>query len=229
MQVDVVDFVAGAERARGVAIVIDVFRACSFAAYALARGAARIVPVGPIDAALTFGRAHPEWLLCGERHARTLDGFACGNSPTELTRFDLRGRTLVHTTHAGTQGLVAAADRAALFTGALVNLSATAAAVRALQPQHVTLVRMGKAAQERCDEDDLCAELLARALRGEPLRTSAPRIRTALRCAPAAGKFFDPAATWAPEQDFWYCTDLDALDFAVRWRRDSDGLGVLTR
>ncbi len=230
MQIETMDFVAGAERARGIVIVIDVFRACSFAAHALARGAARIVPVGPIEEALALGRAHPDWLLCGERHARPLEGFALGNSPAQLAAIDLRRRTLVHTTHAGTQGIVAAApNAAALFTGALVNLSATVAAVLALDAAHVTIVRMGHEARERSQEDDLCADLLHQGLRGEPLRATPASVREELRNAPAAKKFFDPTATWAPEQDFWLCTALDSIEFAVRWRRDPDGHGVLAR
>ncbi|MFO1427217.1 MAG: HAD-IA family hydrolase [Steroidobacteraceae bacterium] len=37
-----------------------------------------------------------------------------------------------------------------------------------------------------------------------------------LRAAPAAAKFFDPAADWAPEGDFASCAEVDALDFAVQ-------------
>ena len=51
-------------------------------------------------------RGLPGALLTGERRARPLAGFDAGNSPTELAALGLHGRTLVHTTHAGTQGLV---------------------------------------------------------------------------------------------------------------------------
>ena len=46
MQIEVLDFVAGARAARGVAVVIDVFRAFSVACYAYARGAQRMHPDG---------------------------------------------------------------------------------------------------------------------------------------------------------------------------------------
>ena len=42
MQVECLDFVAGARAARGLAVVIDVFRAFSVACYATAGGARRI-------------------------------------------------------------------------------------------------------------------------------------------------------------------------------------------
>ena len=226
MQLYSADFVAGAASARGVAIVIDVFRACSLIAHALAAGAARVIPVADIDVARAMKAADPASLLVGERHARKLPGFDCGNSPTEVLRESLRGRTLIHTTHAGTQGLTAAfavADR--VFTGALVNLSATIAAVRALKPAEVTIVAMGHEARERCVEDDLCRDALLAGLRGESLDPSDWLAR--LRAAPAADKFFDPAADWAPLDDFTHCAAVDVVPFAVAMAPGQGGQGEL--
>jgi 2-phosphosulfolactate phosphatase len=84
VQVDVLDHVAGAREARGIAVVIDVFRAFSVAPYAFDAGAARVLPAGEIDDALELGRRFPGALLAGERHARKLPGFDAGNSPTEI-------------------------------------------------------------------------------------------------------------------------------------------------
>ena len=106
--VHIADFVAGARSARGLTVVIDVFRAFSVAAHAFARGARTLIPVADVAEARELKRLHPDWLLLGERHARPLPGFDCGNSPTELERFDLHDRTIIHTTHSGTQGLTAA-------------------------------------------------------------------------------------------------------------------------
>jgi 2-phosphosulfolactate phosphatase len=227
MQIEVTDFVAGAERARGVAIVIDVFRACSVIAQASAQGAARVLPVAGVEEALAFKAQHPEWLCSGERFGRKLDDFDAGNSPTELAQFDLHGRTVIHTTHGGTQGLTVAALTAdAVFTGALVKVAATVTAVRLSAPQVVTLVRMGHQARERCMEDDLCADALVEGLTTGCVSLSRERAEDRLRGAPAAEKFFDPDATWAPEQNFAACTSVDRFDFAVRWFRDIDGLGA---
>lgn len=198
------------------------FRACSLVAHALAAGAARVLPVEGIDEALARKAAHPDWLLVGERHARPLPGFDRGNSPTEVLRQPLAGRTLIHTTHAGTQGLVAAARSAdAVFTGAFVNAAATVAAVKALQPAEVTIVAMGHEARERCLEDDLCRELLHARLLDEPFAVQDLAAR--LRTAPAAAKFFDPAADWAPEGDFALCAALDAVPFAVALGTSPEG------
>jgi 2-phosphosulfolactate phosphatase len=128
---------------------------------------------------------------------------------------DLQGRTLVHTTHAGTQGLVAAARVAEhVLTGALVNAAALCRHIEHLAPSRVSLVRMGVAAHDRSDADDLCAELLAARLRGLPAPGVA-EIRARLRRSAEAQKFFDPEATWAPEADFDRCTELDRFDFVL--------------
>lgn len=228
MQVHFADFVAGAASARGVAIVIDVFRACSLQAYALAAGVRAVLPVEGVEEARALKTAHPDWLLAGERHARPLPGFDCGNSPSDLLAMPLAERTLIHTTHAGTQGLMAAARAAShVFTGAFVNVSATVAAVRALDPAEVTLVAMGHEAREACAEDNLCRDWLAAALSG---RQSDPvDVAASLRTAPAAAKFFDPAAHWAPQADFALCTAVDAVPFAVRLQDSSCGRPALQR
>ena len=213
-QVRVSDFVAGAVEARGLAVVIDVFRAFSVACYAHARGAARILPVASIEEARALHAAIPDSLLIGERHARPLPGFDAGNSPTEIQRLDLRGRTLIHTTHSGTQGLTSAVNADEVITGALVNAGAIVSYVRERRPALVTLVRMGHEARERCAEDDLCAELLRQRLTGETPDVS--RIRESLRTADSAAKFFDPASSWAPEEDFDLCTNVDAFDFVLQ-------------
>lgn len=214
MQISIVDHVTGARSARGVAIVIDVFRAFSVAAYAFLRGAATVVPVAAVEDARELKRQHPDWLLIGERHARPLPGFDCGNSPADLEQFDLTGRTLIHTTHAGTQGLTNALQADEVITGALVNAGAIVRYVQARQPSVVTIVRMGHQARENCDEDDICAELLRSRLSGEPMPTAG--IRERLRSAASAQKFFDPACDWAPERDFELCTRVDEFAFVLQ-------------
>ncbi len=219
MHVRVVDRVPGAQSAQGIAVVIDVFRAFSVAAYAFSRGAATVIPVGAVEDARELKRQHPDWLLIGERHARPLPGFDCGNSPTDLGKIDVAGRTIIHTTHAGTQGLTNALRADVVITGALVNAAAIVRYIESRQPQIVTIVRMGHEARENSDEDDICAELLRSRLSGEPMPTEG--IRERLRGASSAQKFFDPACDWAPEGDFELCTRVDVFDFVLQLDRSS--------
>ena len=217
MRIDIFDHVAGATQARGIAVVIDVFRAFSVVPHAFDVGASRVFPVGEVEEAFALGRRFPGSVLAGERHARKLPGFDAGNSPTEIRAMDLRGRVLVHTTHAGTQGLVNASQADEVLTGAFVNVSAVRRYIEARAPEQVSLVRMGHEARERCAEDDLYAYCLARMLLGEPAPLG--EVRERLRNAPAARKFFDPACDWAPRDDFDYCTEVDRFDFVLRLKR----------
>lgn len=227
MRIEILDFIAGAREATGSAVVIDVFRAFSTACYAAA-GGARVVPTAEIGEARALATRHPGWLLAGERHGRDLPGFDFGNSPTRIAAAALAGRTLVHNTHAGTQGLVQAVAADEVLTGSFVNAAAVVRYLRARAPAVVSLVRMGHMAQERADEDDLCAELLEARLAGRDYDASG--IASRLRGVPAAAKFFDPAASWAPEQDFELCTALDRFDFVLRLGApDADGVRALER
>ncbi len=83
---------------------------------------------------------------------------------------------------------------------------------------------MGHEARERCDEDDLCADLLQRRLLGEQPDVSTVRER--LRAADSAAKFFDPACDWAPNGDFELCTRVDVFDFVLRLQREQPAPGL---
>jgi 2-phosphosulfolactate phosphatase len=218
MQIEILDHVAGARAARGITVIIDVFRAFSVAPHAFAAGASRVLPVGEIEDALAMRSRFPGAVLVGERHARKLPGFDAGNSPTEILALDVRGKVVVHTTHAGTQGLVNASGADEVLTGGFNNISAACRHIVSRAPAQVTLVRMGHEGRERCAEDDLYAESLERMLRGGAAPTSYA-VRERLQDAPAAVKFFDPACDWAPEPDFGHCTDVDRFDFVLRLRR----------
>lgn len=218
MRIDVYDHVEGARAARGTAVIIDVFRAFAVAPHLVDCGAVRVLPAGEVDDAIALGRRYPDVLLVGERHARRLPGFEAGNSPTEVRAARVAGRVAVHTTHAGTQGLVNATGADEVLTGSFVNISAVHRHIVARNPAQVSIVRMGQEARERCAEDDLYAECLRLMLEGGAPPT-ADGVRARLRDAPAALKFFDPACDWAPRTDFDYCTEVNRFDFVLRLRR----------
>ncbi|MBK6350179.1 MAG: 2-phosphosulfolactate phosphatase [Proteobacteria bacterium] len=228
MQIEVVDHVAGASRARGIALVIDVFRAFAVAPHAVAAGASRVLPVGAIDEALALRDAMPGVVLVGERHARSLPGSTPAIRRRKFSRSAWRGKPVMHTTHAGTQGLVNATGADEVLTASLNNLSALCRYVQIANPQYVTIVRMGHEARERCAEDDLYAESAGGHVQR---RQGANRSRGPRPAAPCACcvKFFDPAADWAPNTDFEYCTAVDRFDFVLRLRTGADGRRELER
>jgi 2-phosphosulfolactate phosphatase len=122
--------IATAPRAE-VAIAIDVLRATSTIATALANGAGAVVPVREPDEAIAVMRriGRERVLLCGERRSRLIDGFDLDNSPASYGRDVVAGKTLAFTTTNGTRALIdAARESAAVFCGALVNRAAVARA-----------------------------------------------------------------------------------------------------
>ena len=227
MRIKMLELLSGAAQASGTAVVIDVFRACSVACYAFAGGAARLLPVDTVEEALALKAAHPDWLLAGERQCLKLPGFDFGNSPSEIQAADLAGKTLVHATSAGTRGLYAAMDSAErVLTCAFTNVTATARALLAADPDTVSIVAMGKAGVSHAPEDKLCAMYLANLLQGVPNAFEA--IPNFLRKAPTAAIFFGETAI-VPEEDFDLCLNLDAFDFYLEAERLPDGRPALAR
>ncbi len=228
MKIRILPLLEGARKAEGITVIIDVFRAFSVAPYAFENGARRIIPADDTDTAYNLKKAHPEYLLIGERGGRKLPGFDFGNSPAEIEHADFRGKTLIHATSAGTRGLVQAAGAETVLTGSFVNADAVARYLKRRKPEVVTLVPMGSGGAAPSEEDDLCAEYLKSALEGE----SPPDFATIykrLRACPAARKFFDPSAEWAPERDFDLCLDLNRFDFVLCARQVPDRFLALKR
>lgn len=224
MKIQIFQLIEGARQARGLTVVIDVFRAFSVECHAMARGARTVLPVGSIEEALALKKRHPDALLVGERGGKKIEGFDCGNSPSDLEAFDLTGRVVIHTTSAGTQGVANAIHADALLGGALVNAAATAEYILRMNPEQVSLVCMGLAGREESDEDTLCANYIAALLRGEN-----PDISPEIAClAETSGrKFFDPAQQEAfPEPDFHLCTQLNRYPFALVLHREDGGVHV---
>ncbi len=221
MEITIDHLTAGAARAEGTAVIIDVFRAYSFECWAYARGAARVCPLADLDEALARKAAHPDWLLAGERHGRPAPGFDFGNSPAQIEHADLTGRTVVHTTSAGTQGIAAAVRARRILCAALVNAAATARYLRQLGETRVSLVCMGFENTRPTEEDTLCAEYLRALLLGQPFDL-AGRL-PALRDGPGRRFFLPSDQSFAPERDFVLCTEADRFPFALEIRRDEAG------
>jgi 2-phosphosulfolactate phosphatase len=125
-------YLPDAHRARGIVIVIDVIRAFTVAAYAYAGGASRLWLVRATDEAFALRKRELTSLLAGEVGGRLIPGFDLNNSPSVMAASDLRGRSIIQRTGAGTQGAVKAQDATHLLICSLVNARATAQHAREL-------------------------------------------------------------------------------------------------
>jgi 2-phosphosulpholactate phosphatase len=84
MEISIHSLLEGATRATGSVAVIDVFRAFTSAAVALANGALSIVMVRTVEEALALRNAGIGHICMGEVHCRAPPGFDFGNSPFEF-------------------------------------------------------------------------------------------------------------------------------------------------
>jgi 2-phosphosulfolactate phosphatase len=200
-----------------VVVVIDVLRAFSTAAYALAAGAQRILLVSAVAEAIALRERIPGALAMGEVGGIRAPGFDLGNSPSEVLARDLRGVTLIHRTSAGTQGVVRAVRARALFGASFVCAAATVHAVLALKPGRVTLVVTGRYPGNDGDEDAACADYLGALLRGQA--PSAGGFLRRVMNSQSAAQFLDPDKPEFPASDLEWCTRLDRFAFALPVRR----------
>ena len=131
MRVHVV-FTPAEQGAARVGIVVDVVRATSSIAQALAAGYERVLCCREIEEANALrAELGDEAVVGGEREGVVVPGFDVGASPREFAEAP-RARTLILSTTNGTSTILAAAARCeTVLLGSLLNLHAVAEAARA--------------------------------------------------------------------------------------------------
>lgn len=220
MNIQILQLIEGARQARGIAVIIDVFRAFTVECFVTKNGAARLYAVGDKALAYEFKEKDPTCILIGEREGKKLPGFDYGNSPSDVEKVDFAGRTVVHTTSAGTQGVDNAVNADEIITGSLANAKAVAEYIRRGGYEQVSLVCMGLGGKEPTDEDTLCAEYIKSLLEGSDIDLSTRMYN--LRYTSGA-KFFDPAKQQVfPEADFHLCCRNDSFDFVLRAEKEGN-------
>lgn len=207
MAVDVA-FTPGAAAPAAVGVVVDVLRATSTIAQALAAGYERVLCAAEIDDARALRASLPDSLLGGERKAVRVEGFDVGASPREF--LEARARTLILSTTNGTRAILETAERCdRVVLGSLLNLSAVARAVGSGDSVVVCAGFQGGFALD----DAYCAGRIVERLGGE--RTHAASAAGLLaRAFPNALEGLN-ARTYGPpglEEDIAYCAHEDRLD-----------------
>jgi 2-phosphosulfolactate phosphatase len=218
---------AGAHEAKGIAVVIDVLRAFTSAAFMVHLGAQEIILVAEPEAVLELKRAEG-CLAVGEVDGRMVPGFDLGNSPSAIlgvgpARF--AGRVVAQRTSAGVIGAVAAAENSVqVILGSYVTAAAIAHHIRS-QTQgldNVTLVAMGSGGEETSPDDELCADYLEHLLTGRPYdHAHALRAIITHECTQ---KFLRADQVHYPPEDPIYCLQRDLFDFVLVARLDNGQL-----
>ncbi len=221
MKIEIAEFVEGAKKAEGLTVIIDVFRAFSVECYASDAGASQIIATSEVSEAFRLKTIYLNSVLVGERDEKRIPGFDFGNSPTEIIKADINNKTVIHTTTAGTQGLINAVKADTIITGSFVNAGAIIRYIRRLKPSIVTLVAMGYRAQKTADEDILCAELIRERLNG---KSSISEKEISDLQFTSGNRFFKKEnIDFSPPTDFFLCTITDRFNFVLKALRRQDG------
>jgi 2-phosphosulfolactate phosphatase len=221
MKIEILEFDAGAKKATGITVIIDVFRAFSVACYAFDSGAVRLIVTDELKKAFDLKMSYKNAILTGERGERKIEGFDFGNSPTEILKSDLSGKTVIQTTTAGTNGLINAINADILLTGSIVNAGAVAKYIKVLNPENVSLVAMGYRGINSAEEDLLCAEMIRSYITGTTI--SFEKRLADLRYG-SGSRFFDPVnLSYSPPTDFFLCTMVNRFGFVLKGERRPDG------
>lgn len=132
------------DEAEGLVVVIDVIRAFTTTAYAFSAGAKEIFMVANIEDAFQLKERYPDFLLMGEiNDGSKIDGFNFGNSPTEISKENLKGKTLIQRTSSGTQGVVYCTKAQKMLVASFVVAHATIRYIRKENPKILTLLITG--------------------------------------------------------------------------------------
>ena len=223
MKIKFLHLMVGAAQAKGIAVVIDVFRAFSLEAYLFAAGVQKIIPVDTLQKARDLKKLHPEDILFGEREGIIQPGFDQGNSPFLTKDLDLKGETVVHASSSGTCGLVAAMNSSAqqVITGSLVNARAIADYLISQDPETVSLIDMGWAGRRPTLEDTVCADYIAHLLTGE--KFNYPDYVYEIYNSDGQ-RFFQPENQKSmPRDDFFLCLRPDIFPFIIKAESAADG------
>ncbi|MFG3053035.1 2-phosphosulfolactate phosphatase [Kitasatospora sp. NPDC048239] len=201
--------IAGLVEVPSVAVVVDVMRAFTVAAWAFAQGAEKIVLAGSLDEAMALKARHPDWVAVKDGPATP--GFDTVNSPGLMRSIDLGGRTVVQKTTAGTVGALAVKEASLVLCASFVVAEATARLLRTRGCDSVTFVVTGEEGQ--ADEDLACAQYIARRATGaeaDPAgfirRADESRAAAELRTGVREGVHPDDVAL---------CLELDRFPFAM--------------
>jgi 2-phosphosulfolactate phosphatase len=201
--------IAELAEAPSVAVVVDVMRAFTVAAWAFAQGAEKIVLAESLDEALALKARHPDWVAL--KDGPPAPGFDTVNSPGLLRSIDLGGRTVVQKTTAGTVGALAVKEASLVLCAGFVVAEATARLLRTRAGDSVTYVVTGEDGQ--ADEDLACAQYIAR--RATEAETDAAEFLRRAGESRAAAELAQGVRQGVHPDDVALCLELDRFPFAM--------------
>jgi 2-phosphosulfolactate phosphatase len=198
----------------GAVVVIDVLRAFTVSAFALAGGARECLLVPTVDEARALAESIPGALISAEENTLPIPGIDISNSPTLISSTELQDRTLVQRTSAGTPVINAVRNELDIYAGSLVVARATAQACLLRRPDTVTLIASGD-----FPEDHACARYMEAVIEGRDLDPQS--LLASLYASERYAKFAKGDWPGFPKTDLDLSLAPDRFDFAMPAHRDS--------
>lgn len=218
-----------------IVVVIDVLRAATTVATALANGARGVHPFESVNETARRGAEMDRETvrLAGERRMVRIPGFDFGNSPLEFTRDAIGGRTLLFSTTNGTPALIATHGARACYFASFVNVAATVSALHAERDSKSGDVLILCAGHERrvTLEDVVCAGRIVRLLAAGASAATFARDDGALAAEQLEAPYRDSLAALSDDAgharalrtagfgaDVDYCLSFDSVPVAVAYK-----------
>jgi len=220
--------VRGALAARGVAVIIDVYRAFTCAPLLFSMGIEKLFLIATPEEGLALKEKDRDLVLVGEVGGIPIKGFDVGNSPGEILRKGpqfFKGRTILQRTSSGVQGALLALNVAEeVLLGSYAVAGSTARYILSRKPETVSLVAMGWELKERSPEDEECVRYLSHLLgKGSYDHTEAIR---EIVFHKNTQRFLRGQENAFPPEDPLICLQRDVYDFALRAEKQADRVEV---
>lgn len=210
------------QKATGIAIIIDVFRAFTVEPILIKNGSKKLIVIADKEIAYNLKKENSDYILIGERDGKKLPNFDYGNSPSQIEKVDFTNKVIVHTTSCGTQGIVNSMNAKEIITGSLVNISAIVKYIKNRGYDDISIVTLAKPGADPFEEDKLCAEYIKEKLENKSTDEFKARILN-LKYTSGAKFFDDELQEIYPKKDFYLCTDIDKYDFVLKAKKDEKG------
>lgn len=136
-------------------VIVDVLRATTTIASALASGAKEVIPVDNVSTAARIAKGTGNSLLGGERNGLKVEGFNLGNSPQEYTEEIVKDKSIVFSTTNGTTSILKAKYARNCILASFTNMSRVIEEIHSLKDD-LMIICSGKSG-DFCLEDAICA------------------------------------------------------------------------
>lgn len=196
-----------------VVVIVDVFRACTTAAYLLNRHPATYILAKKSSTINRLSCYFINPLLVGKPEKGINLVYDIPNSPTRTEDVRVSGRSVLHRTEAGASGIMLASESDVLLAAGFVNASSTAEYIKKIKNREVIIIPMGHEGLRPSLEDNLCASYLKELFSGKQLDVG--KFISLLQEGP--GKYFFSEDQYQyPKEDFFRCLEIDRFDFAIK-------------